>query len=232
MATLLRGFSASTPLGTGPASGVKLSVEVDPSEVGHGKEVRQEQENGGEAMKERRPPQSDELARIFAPLGHAEERRAIEAARARLGRRRLHIYGVELRAEKPERGLPPRRITVLAADVADYLPFEVVVDADGAVAEANERPDLVPPFSEREIEEAKTLARSHPDIQELADEWGVALAVFYPTAHSGGEHRPGGRRVGVHLLDTRDEATTALASVVVNLTRRQVESIERHGQSA
>jgi hypothetical protein len=182
-------------------------------------------------------PAADTLAEIFAPLSPEESRRAIAAAVARLKGRRIRIYGAELRVEKPQPGRsrrprPVRQITVLLADLAEYVPIEVVVDGQGAVRAVRERPELVPPFSRREIAAAIARARMHPDLGDLVERWGVEEAPFYPVArHTDHDGRPRGRRVGVHFLDTSDPASIRpVASVVVDLTTGQVETIERHRQ--
>jgi hypothetical protein len=179
-------------------------------------------------------PLTKRLAEVIVPLSRDEERRAIEAALASVTGERLHVYGAELRIDKRRSSVPARQITVLLADLAGYLPYEVVVDAGGEVIEANEQPDLVPPFSETEVGDGLALARSVPEVVELGERWGVSPAVFYPTGHDHDE--PGAsrrRRVGFRFLDSSDEtAVKPIASIVVDLTRGEVESVNFHNSEA
>jgi hypothetical protein len=177
-------------------------------------------------------PLTERLAEVIAPLSPDEERRAIEAALVSVQGERLHVYGAELRIDKRRSGVPPRRITVLLADLAGYLPYEVVVGADGEVVEVQEQPDLVPPFSDSELGDALALARSVPEVAELGERWGVSPAVFYPSAHDHDhdrDERGARRRIGFHFLDLSDEtAVTPIAAIVVVLTAGQVESLILH----
>jgi hypothetical protein len=179
-------------------------------------------------------PLTERLAEVIAPLSADEERRAIEAALATVQGERLHVYGAELRIDKRRSSVPARRISVFLADLAGYLPYEVVIDADGQVVEANEQPELVPPFSPSEIGDALALARSVPEVVELGERWGVSSAVFYPSGHEHGERDSmRRRRVGFHFLDISDEtAVTPIASIVVDLTAGEVESVDFHQPGA
>lgn len=179
-------------------------------------------------------PLTERLAEVIVPLSSDEERRAIEAALASVGGERLHVYGAELRIDKRRSSVPARQITVLLADLAGYLAYEVVVDAEGEVIEVSEQPDLVPPFSELEAGDALALARSLPEVVELGERWGVSPAVFYPTGHDHDEPAARRRRrVGFHFLDSSEElAVTPIASVVVDLTRSEVESFNFHTSEA
>jgi len=175
-------------------------------------------------------PLTELVAEAAGPLGADEERRAVDAALGALRGRRLQVYGAELRVDK-RRGEPPlRRISVGLADLAGYLPYEVLVDERGEVVEVQEQPELVPPFSGREVAEAAVLARAHPELAEVADRWGVATAAFYPTAHDHDHPGPAGRRrVGLHYLDVRDpDAVRPVASAVVDLIGGGVESVAHH----
>ena len=175
-------------------------------------------------------PLTERLAEVIAPLSPEEERQAIEAALVSVQGERLHVYGAELRIDKRRSGVPPRRITVLLADLAGYLPYEVVVDADGEVIEVQEQPELVPSFSDLELGDALALARSVSEVAELGERWGVSPAAFYPSAHDheGGE-RGARRRVGFHFLDLSDEtAVTPVAAIIVDLTAGEVESFTFH----
>jgi hypothetical protein len=178
-------------------------------------------------------PLTQRLAEVIAPLRPDEERRAIQAALENVQGERLHVYGAELRIDKRRDRVPARLITVFLADLAGYLPYEVVVDADGEIVEANEQPDRVPPFSPTEIGDALALARTVPEVVELGERWGVSSAVFYPSGHDDGEHGDRGaarrRRVGFHFLDISDEtAVTPIASIVVDLTAGEVASVNFH----
>jgi hypothetical protein len=175
-------------------------------------------------------PLTERLAAVISPLSPDEERRAIEAALAAVQGKLLHVYGAELRIDKRRSSVPARHIAIFLADLAGYMPYEVVVDEDGAVVEANEQPDRVPPFSESEIGDALALARSVPEVVELGERWGVSPAVFYPAAHDHGEHEAmRRRRVGFHFLDISDETAVApIASIVVDLTVNEVESVNFH----
>ena len=173
---------------------------------------------------------TEELIEIIAPLEADEERRAIDAALGRFEGRRMRVYGAELASrsvgERPDRG-----VTVLVADLDPYLPIEVVVDADGAVVDVVERPELVPPFSAAEISDALAHARRESAVGELAERWAMRSAPFYPSTHShdADERRRDARRVGVHFLDVADEAgVMPLVSVVVNLTSGETESVRDH----
>lgn len=63
---------------------------------------------------------TERLAVVAAPLGADEQRRAVEAALSHLERRRLHVYGTELRAEKRRGEQPKRLIVVLLAATGPY----------------------------------------------------------------------------------------------------------------
>jgi hypothetical protein len=179
-------------------------------------------------------PLTERLAEVIVSLSPDEERRAVEAALVSVEGERLHVYGAELRIDKRRSSVPARRIAVFLADLAGYLPYEVVVDADGEVVEARELADLVLPFSPSEIGDALALARTVAEVVELGERWGVSPAVFYPSAPGDGEPEAARRRrVGFHFLDTSDEtAVTPIASVVVDLTRGAVESVNFHPTEA
>jgi len=178
-------------------------------------------------------PLTKRLAEVIVPLSRDEERRAIEAALANVSGERLHVYGAELRIDKRRSSLPVRQITVLLADLAGYLPYEVVVDTRGEVIEANDRPDLVPPLSDTEVGDALALARSVPEIVELGERWGVSPAAFYPSGHHDEPDAPRRRRVGFHFLEISDEtAVRPIASIVVDLTRGEVETVTFHDSEA
>jgi hypothetical protein len=179
-------------------------------------------------------PLTARLAEIITPLSQDEERRAIEAALESVTGERLHVYGAELRIEKRRSSVPARRIAVFLADLAGYLPYEVVVEVDGEVVEANEQPDRVPPFSASEIGDALALARTVPEVVELSERWGVSPAVFYPPGPGHDEpDAPRRRRVGFHFLAISDESgATPVASVVVDLTGVAVESVNFHPMEA
>ena len=174
---------------------------------------------------------TEELIEVIAPLDADEERRAIDAALGRFEGRRTRVYGAELRIEKRRGQRPDRAVSVLVADLDPYMPVEVVVDADGAVVEVVERPELVPPFSAAEISDALAYARRESAVGELAERWSVRSAPFYPSTHShdSDERQRDARRVGVHFLDVADEAgVVPLVSVVVNLTSGETESFRDH----
>lgn len=177
---------------------------------------------------------TERLLDVIAPLDEIEARRAVDAALAHIDLRRPLVYGAELRIEKRRRAAPDRRVSVLLADLDGYSVREAIVDEDGAVVEVIEHPDLVPPFSHEEIEEAAVLARAHPELADLARRWGVRPAIFYPPGQEGERALRGRRRrVGVHFLDCSDPAAMVpVASVVVDLSSRAVESVERHQTGA
>jgi hypothetical protein len=171
-----------------------------------------------------------ELADVILPVSEDEERTAVEAALAHLGLRRPRVYGVELRIEKSRRAVPHRQIGVLLAELDGYLVYDVVVSDDATVVSADARPDLVPPVAEDEVAEAAVLARTDVRIDEVARRWGVGFGPFYPSRHEhdglGGGDR-GKRLVGLRYLDAGDLANVVpLLSVVVDLTGRQVMSVE------
>jgi hypothetical protein len=178
-------------------------------------------------------PLTGDFAEVIEPLGDDEERRAVEAALARLDLRRPMIYGVELRIEKRRGGRPGRQIGVVLADLDAYLVYEVTLGDDGAVIAVDARPNLVPPFSEEEVAEAAVLARTDPRLLDLARRWGVRYGTFYPSQH-GHDHdeqapEPGRRHVGLHFVDASDPVDVVpLASAVVDLTNRVVTSVELH----
>ena len=175
-------------------------------------------------------PLTERLLDVIAPLEEIEARRAVGAALAHVDLRRPLVYGAELRIEKRRRAAPDRRVSVLLADLDGYSVHEAIVDEDGAVVEVIEHPDLVPPFAHEEIEEATVLARAHPELADLARMWGVRPAIFYPPGYEDvGASRGKRRRVGVHFLDSSNPgAIVPVASVVVDLSGRSVESVERH----
>lgn len=172
---------------------------------------------------------TERMMEVIAPLEADEERRAVDAAVGKFEGRRVRVYGAELRIEKRRGNLPDRAVSVLLADLDPYTPYEVVVDADGAVVEAREQSELVPPFSGSEVCDALAVARRHPALGGLADRWAVRTAPFYPTTHGQGADAPRRRRVGVHFLDLADERhVIPLASVIVDLTSGETESVREH----
>jgi hypothetical protein len=175
-------------------------------------------------------PLTGGFAEVIGPLGDDEERRAVEAALARLDLRRPMIYGVELRIEKRRGERPGRQIGVVLADLDAYLVHEVTVGDDGTVVAVNARPDLVPPFTEEEVAEAAVLARTDPRLLDVARRWGVRYGTFYPSQHDHDEQaEPGRRHVGLHFVDAGNPVDVVpLASAVVDLTNRAVTSVERH----
>jgi hypothetical protein len=181
-----------------------------------------------------RSPLTEALIDVIAPLEAEEERRALDAALGSFEGRRMRVYGAQLRIDKRRGNVPDRSVAVLLADVDPYTPYEVTIDADGAVVQTIEQPDLVPPFSGVEISDALALARRHPRLADLVERWDVRPAHFYPTTHPHGvdEPRRGRRRVGIHFLDVADQANVIpLVSVVVNLTSGELESLhDRYGE--
>lgn len=174
---------------------------------------------------------TEEFSELVIPLGQDEEGMAVEAALARLELRRPMVYGVELRLEKRRRGLPRRQISVVVAELDEYLPYEVVIEDDGNVVSADARPDLVLTFSDEEVAEAAVLARADSRVAEVVRPWGVRFGAFYPSRHEHGEDAPGARgrrQVGLHFFDARDVEVVPLVSVVVDLTSREVVSVARH----
>jgi hypothetical protein len=174
-------------------------------------------------------PLTERLTDVIVPLDEEEERRAIDAALAHVGGRRLRLYGAELRLEKRRRQTPVRHVTVWLADTRATV-HEVVIDAEGNVVHVDVHDDLVLPFLPEEIEEATAIAATHPEIPDRVDE--PARAVFHP-AHATPHHHTAGRRVGFHYFDARDpEALSPLASVVVDLVTGKIESYrdDRPGQ--
>jgi hypothetical protein len=176
-------------------------------------------------------PLTERLTDVIVPLDEEEERRAIDAALAHVGGRRLRLYGAELRLEKRRRQTPVRHVTVWLADTRATV-HGVVIDAEGNVVHVDVHDDLVLPFLPEEIEEATAIAATHPEIPDRVDEPNVARAVFHP-AHATPDHHTAGRRVGFHYFDARDpEALSPLASVVVDLVTGEIESYrdDRPGQ--
>jgi hypothetical protein len=175
-----------------------------------------------------------EFAELVIPLGDDEERMAVETALAYLELHRPLVYGVELRFEKSRGALPRRQISVVVAELDEYLAHEVVVENDGNVVSADARPDLVPAFTDEEVAEAAVLARADSRLAEVVRRWGVRFAVFYPSRQEHGGAAPGvraRRRVGLHFFDARSVEVVPLTSVVVDLTSHEVVSIERHDRS-
>lgn len=170
------------------------------------------------------------MAEVITPLGEVEERRAVEAAMARLDLRRPVVHGAELRIEKRRGGIPDRQVAVLVADLDGYAVHQAVIDADGQVVQVEERPDLVPPFTPEEIAEAIVLARADDRLSMVARGWGVRPAVFYPDVDGSGGG-PRRRLVGVHFVDANDRVNVSpVASAVVDLTARLVDAVTQHEQ--
>jgi hypothetical protein len=164
---------------------------------------------------------------VVGPLDEQEQRRAVDAALAHLGLQRPMVYGVELRIDKDRGRVPRRRIGVLLAELDGYLAYDVVVSDGAEVLSADARPDLVPPFTDDEVAQAAFVARTDARVDEVARVWGVSVGSFYPSQH---RHDDGRRRlVGLHYFDVRGDANVVpLISVVVDLTGRDIVSIESH----
>src|SRR5215217_766230 len=126
-------------------------------------------------------PLSEAMADVIRPLGRDEERRAVEVALGRVPAGRPRVYGVELRIEKRRGRVPDRWVSVLLADLDDYVPREVVVDADGEVVTIEDRADVVPPYTAEEIGDATAIARGESEVGDLVNRWAVKTAVSYPS---------------------------------------------------
>jgi hypothetical protein len=163
------------------------------------------------------------------PLGREEARRATEVALAALDKRRVRIYGTELHVEKDEQRRARRLVAVTLADLEPYLPYVVIVDPEtGSAVKVDERPDLVVPFSDDEIGQARAIARVEADLADGLDRRGFVSAVFYPTAH-GHDQGPqsAARRIGLSFFDDGEDGRRPVARVIVDLGSGRVTSVDR-----
>jgi hypothetical protein len=165
------------------------------------------------------------------PLGREEARRATEVALATIDRRRVRVYGTELHVEKDEQRRARRLVSITLADLDPYLPYVVIVDPEtGSAVKVDERPDLVVPFSDDEIGQARAIARAEADLAEGLDRRSLVAAVFYPTAHDH-DHDQGlqspARRIGLAFFNDDDDRRRPIARVIVDLGTGRVTSVER-----
>jgi hypothetical protein len=170
------------------------------------------------------------LRRAAAPLGEAEERRAIAAALKALedipsggGPRRLRALWAEVRVEKPANPeAPPRRlVAVVIVDYDRRQTAEVTVDSRGRVLGWRDV-EFRPPFADDELEEARQLARRDRRVARLVQRGGAFDGQFMPNTI--GDERP--RLVGLrYAIDEPGQPFEPLARVVVDLSRGTVVSV-------
>jgi hypothetical protein len=175
---------------------------------------------------------NDSEAFEMPPLGREEARKATEVAIASIDRRRVRVYGAELHVEKDEQRRARRLVSIVLADLEPYLPYVVIVDPEtGSAVKVDERPDLVIPFSDDEIGQARAIARAEADLAEGLDRRQFVSAVFYPTAHGHDDHDRGAgspaRRVGLAFFDDSDEGRRPVARVIVDIGLGRVTSVDR-----
>lgn len=163
-----------------------------------------------------------EYKRVLAPVGKAEERRAVRAAVdwliAQAGETRdlrYRVLGAELRIEKPRRReeVPPRWIEVLIADYTHRRNLQVTLDADGKVVEGGALAGLQPAFHVDEVREAREIAERDPRVKRWAKVKQSFAGAFAPDAD-----RENRRLVGLRYLaaEAEDQARP-LGTVVVDL---------------
>lgn len=160
--------------------------------------------------------------RVLAPLGKAEERRALRAAvgwmTAQAGNARdlrYRVLGAELRIEKPRRReeVPPRWIEVLIADYTHRRNLQVTIDSEGSVVEGGALAGLQPAFHADEVREAREIAERDPRVKRWAKAKRSFAGAFAPNAD-----RENRRLVGLRYLAAEKEGQARpLGTVVVDL---------------
>jgi|SRR5215216_623530 len=165
--------------------------------------------------------------RVLAPVGKAEERRALRAAvdwmTAQAGNARdlrYRVLGAELRIEKPRRReeVPPRWIQVLIADYTNRRNLQVTLDSEGSVVEGGELGGLQPAFHADEVGEAREIAERDPRVKRWARTKGSFAGAFAPDAD-----RENRRLVGLrYLAEEKEDQARPLGTVVVDLYGREL----------
>src|SRR5262249_9578851 len=108
---------------------------------------------------------------------------------------------------------------VIIGEAASDAGYEVIVDDDGKVISADRVEGQNFPFLSREIDRAEEIAASHERVAQLLERPDVRTGSFHPPLHEAGH-----RLVGLHYM-TGDPATIEmLATVVVDLAKKDVVS--------
>jgi hypothetical protein len=159
-----------------------------------------------------------ELRDVLAPLGAEEAERAIAAALAARGasRETLLVRGAELAIEKSARRgeRPQRRVRVLLTAPAECVVREVFVDPNGKVVSDRELGPRNLPFSQSEVDQARTIAERDEQVAKRIASYTVGVGTFAPMLHGASRHR----LVGLHFLDVSNpDIPRPLISAVVDL---------------
>jgi len=172
---------------------------------------------------------TERMRGLLAPLTAEEQRRAVASALAvaEADGRSLHVHGVELALEKPDRrGAPPaRRVRVRMSEPASIMIREVLVDGEGQVVSDVECGPRNLPYGEDEIDRAREVAERDERVAQRIAGCHVGVGTYaLPLPESG--HR----LVGLHFVDISDAAIPQpLTSVGVDLATGEVVSVRQAG---
>jgi hypothetical protein len=163
---------------------------------------------------------------VIAPLKKREERTAIDAAMAYLGKDlsdRFRIFGAQLRIDKPRepRKAPARMIGVLVIDYGNRRNFEVLVEPGGKVVRVDDR-GAQPAYTSEEIKEARGIAEQDRRVAGFAKMKGVFVSDFGPERAS-----DNARRIGLrYAVLGKARSSGLLAHAVVDLSARKLVRVD------
>ena len=163
------------------------------------------------------------LASVVVPLRKAEERGAIKATQAHLGKElsdHFRIFGAELQIEKPPKAgaLPSRMVGVLVVDYGKRRNLIALVDANGKVVKVDDLRGAQPAYMPEEIDEAREIAEQERRVASIAKTKGSFVSEFGPE-HAADNARLIGLRyavVGKHGVGQ------VLAHAIVDLSARKL----------
>jgi hypothetical protein len=164
---------------------------------------------------------------VIAPLKKREERAAIDAAKAYLGKDlsdRFRIFGAQLRIGKPRepRKAPARMIGVLVVDYGNRRNFEVLVEPGGKVVRLDDRRGAQPAYTSEEIKEARGIAEQDGRVAGFAKMKGVFVSDFGPERAS-----DNARRIGLrYAVLGKARSAGLLAHAVVDLSARKLVRVD------
>ena len=158
------------------------------------------------------------LRPVIGPMKQAEERAAVQAAKAHLGKElsdRYRIVSVGLRIDKPSRGkVPDRRIGVIVVDYGNRRNVEVLVDTRGKVVNVVDLMGAQPPSTDEEIKEARAIAEQDSRVARHAKRKNVFVSEFAPPSTTDYARRFGLR----YAVLEKGRLTGAVAHAIVDLS--------------
>lgn len=172
------------------------------------------------------------LASIIAPMKKSEERTAIEAARAYVGKDlsdRFRVFGADLRIEKPPepRKAPTRMIGVLVVDYGNRRNLEVLVGPGGKIVRVDDLRGQ-PAYTSEEIDEARSIAEQDGRVARFAKTKGVFVSDFGPERAS-----DNARRIGLrYAVLGKGRFAGLLAHAVVDLSARKLVRVDEVSAAA